>query len=222
MVVHVRFDNPTVSVTGAAAGQADECAIYRWCDYPGERLFQKVSFDVNGNPLDEYYPDTYNFHRQFFISESKRSGWNKCMGQEQSVEAFSTYKSTADTTPQNARAGVLYRNGFQTYKTEAGHIGNVAGVVNSSLAQIADYGGGSSTVSGGEVTAGFFVGTGSVSIDLTQVRDLGNSILGGGGTTSNTQIYPDGPDTLTIVVTNLSTTTSAVVFGRLSWTEAQA
>ena len=93
MVVHVRFDNPTVSVTGAAAGQADECAIYRWCDYPGERLFQKVSFDVNGNPLDEYYPDTYNFHRQFFISESKRSGWNKCMGQEQSVEAFSTYKS---------------------------------------------------------------------------------------------------------------------------------
>ena len=130
MVVHVRFDNPTVSVTGAAAGQADECAIYRWCDYPGERLFQKVSFDVNGNPLDEYYPDTYNFHRQFFISESKRAGWDKCMGQERSVEAYSTYKSVADTTPQNARAGVLYRDGFQTYKTEAGHIGNVSGVVN--------------------------------------------------------------------------------------------
>jgi hypothetical protein len=65
------------------------------------------------------------------------------------------------------------------------------------------------------------VGSGANSIDLSQVRDLGNSILGGGGTTSNTQIYPDGPDTLTIVVTNL-TAQSCNVFGRLSWTEAQA
>ena len=100
-------------------------------------------------------------------------------------------------------------------------VGNVSGRANSSLAQIADYSGGSSTVSGGEVTAGFFVGSGANSIDLSQVRDLGNSILGGGGTTSNTQIYPDGPDTLTIVVTNLTATTCSV-FGRLSWTEAQA
>jgi hypothetical protein len=100
-------------------------------------------------------------------------------------------------------------------------VGNVAGRINSSLAQIADYAAGSTTVTGGEVTAGFFVGSGANSIDLSQVRDLGNSILGGGGTTANTQIYPDGPDTLTIVVTNL-TAVSCNVFGRLSWTEAQA
>jgi len=101
-------------------------------------------------------------------------------------------------------------------------VGNISGRVNSSLAQIADYAGiTTTTVSGGEVTAGFFVGSGANSIDLSQVRDLGNSILGGGGTTANTQIYPDGPDTLTIVVTNL-TTIPCNVFGRLSWTEAQA
>ena len=100
-------------------------------------------------------------------------------------------------------------------------VGNVANRINSSLAQIADYSAGSTTVTGGEVTAGFFVGSGANSIDLSQVRDLGNSILGGGGTAANTQIYPDGPDTLTIVVTNL-TATSCSVFGRLSWTEAQA
>jgi len=100
-------------------------------------------------------------------------------------------------------------------------VGNIPNTINSSLAQIADYGGGSTTVTGGEVTAGFFVGSGANSIDLTNVRDLGNSILGGGGANSNTQIYPDGPDTLTIVATNLSS--SAVnVAGRLSWTEAQA
>ena len=104
-------------------------------------------------------------------------------------------------------------------------IGNASGQQNSSLAQIADYAGvGGATgvqVNGGEVTAGFFVGSGANSIDLTQVRDLGNCILGGGGTTSGTNIYPDGPDTLTIVATNLgSNTTNA--FARISWTEAQA
>jgi hypothetical protein len=100
-------------------------------------------------------------------------------------------------------------------------VGNSAGRVNSSLAQIADYAAGSTTVTGGEITAGFFLGGGAASIDLTQVRDLGNAILGGGGTAANAQIYPDGPDTLTIVVTNLAAQ-SCNVFGRLSWTEAQA
>jgi len=121
MVVHVRVDKPTVSVTGGAVGQADEVGVYRWCDYPGERLFQKVSFDVNGNPLDEYYPDTYNFHRQFFVSESKRAGWDRCMGQERPVEASYAYAQTANTVPQNARSSVMYRNGYQTYKTAAAH-----------------------------------------------------------------------------------------------------
>lgn len=100
-------------------------------------------------------------------------------------------------------------------------VAGVAGIQNSSLAQIANYSGGSTTVSGGEVTGGFFVNS-TTSIDLSDVRDLGNSILGGGGTTSNVNIYPDGPDTLTIVVTNLSASTAATVVGRLSWTEAQA
>ena len=84
-----------------------------------------------------------------------------------------------------------------------------------------DYAGGSSIVVGGEVTAGFFVGSGANSIDLTNVRDLGNSIVGGGGASSSSQIYPDGPDVLTIAVTNIGAA-SATVFGRLSWTEAQA
>ena len=101
-------------------------------------------------------------------------------------------------------------------------VGNISGRINSSLAQVADYAGiTTTTVTGGEVTAGFFVGSGANSIDLSQVRDLGNSILGGGGAAANSQIYPDGPDTLTIVVTNL-TTVPCNVFGRLSWTEAQA
>jgi hypothetical protein len=92
--------------------------------------------------------------------------------------------------------------------------------VNSSLAQIADYAGQNYQVNGGETTAGFFVdGTGTT--DLSLVRDLGNSILGGGGLTSNIEIYPDGPDVLTFIATNVGLNT-VNVFGRLSWTEAQA
>ena len=98
-------------------------------------------------------------------------------------------------------------------------IGNAAGQ-NSSLAQIASYAGGSTTVSGGEVAGGFFV-QGTDRLDLSTVRDLGNSILGGGGANANSQIYPDGPDTMTIVVRNLGAA-STTVFARLGWTEAQA
>ena len=95
-----------------------------------------------------------------------------------------------------------------------------AAVQNSSLAQIASYAGGSTTVTGGETAGGFFI-QGTDRLDLTTVRDLGNSILGGGGTAANSQIYPDGPDTMTIVVRNLGAS-NATVFGRLGWTEAQA
>jgi len=93
-------------------------------------------------------------------------------------------------------------------------------VSNSSLAQVADYAGLSTIVLGGEVTGGFYV-QGTSAIDLNNVRDLGNSILGGGSGQANTNVYPDGPDVLSIVVTNLSDI-DVDVLGRLGWAEAQA
>jgi hypothetical protein len=99
---------------------------------------------------------------------------------------------------------------------------NVGG---SSFAQTASHAA-ATTITGGEVIGGFYVdstgaafGTSTYSTDL--VRDLGNSILGGGGTATNTQIYPDGPDTLTIMIQNLGGA-AATAYGRISWTEAQA
>ena len=97
---------------------------------------------------------------------------------------------------------------------------NAINVPSSSLAQIADYAGNNVTVFGGEGTAGFFVSSTGTS-DISSVRDLGNSLQGGGFGYSNAGIYPDGPDTLTIVVTNLATSAQPVL-GRISWTEAQA
>lgn len=107
--------------------------------------------------------------------------------------------------------------GSQTWKNV---IQGSATEFNSSLSQIADYAGGSATVAGGEVTGGFFVNS-TTSLSLESVRDLGNAILGGGTTSPTANIYPDGPDVLTISVTNLGAS-SQDVFGRLSWTEAQA
>ena len=98
----------------------------------------------------------------------------------------------------------------------------------SSLAQIADHTG-PCYVSGGESMFSFYAvnnaGSTNFSVataDLTKLRDLGNSILGGGtSTTPGVGIYPDGPDTLTIVAVNLGGSNSTVQT-RLSWTEAQA
>jgi len=95
----------------------------------------------------------------------------------------------------------------------------------SSLAQIAVNGatGTTATITGGESLAALYVPAGVNTLDLTNVRDLGNSILGGGvnNTVPTTQagLYPDGPDILYVVVT---TATAVNVQARLSWKEAQA
>lgn len=82
------------------------------------------------------------------------------------------------------------------------------------------------TIAGGDVIFAFYTdnagGTNySVTrVDLTKVRDLGNSILNGDGSTSNPG-FPNGPDIITIVATNIGTT-PANISATLSWTEAQA
>ena len=105
-----------------------------------------------------------------------------------------------------------------------GSAGNWTNVGGSSLAQYANHGT-SASVSGGESIFTFFSPAGAVNTeDLTKVRDIGNSILGGGtnNTVSSTpaNVYPDGPDVLTVALTPLSA--NAWVAARLSWTEAQA
>jgi len=83
------------------------------------------------------------------------------------------------------------------------------------------------TITGGEVIYATYLNTvggtnlTTTTVDLTQVRDLGNSVLGGGYAASQIGVYPDGPDTITVVGTNLFTS-PANTYVRLAWTEAQA
>ena len=100
------------------------------------------------------------------------------------------------------------------------------GAFTSSLCQVAPNITNTVTVVGGEsVAAAFTNSNGQTTLDLTQVRDLGNSILGGGTTntlpTTQAGFYPDGPDILYVCVTPL-TATAVTVNARLSWKEAQA
>jgi hypothetical protein len=83
-----------------------------------------------------------------------------------------------------------------------------------------------STISGGDQAFAFYTDNGggsnysTTNFDLSKVRDLGTSILSGNGTPSAPG-FPNGPDILTIVATNIGLT-SADISARLSWTEAQA
>ena len=80
---------------------------------------------------------------------------------------------------------------------------------------------------GGAVVGGPGVGTtyNTTQQDFTQVKDLGTNIIGGGQISGTAGIYPDGPETITIVATNLSPTGYASpgnLVARYSWNEAQA
>jgi hypothetical protein len=84
------------------------------------------------------------------------------------------------------------------------------------------------TYSGGDTIFSFYTdnsgGSSNPSVtrfDLDSIRELGTSVLSGNGSVT-TPGFPNGPDVLTIVVTNLSSAAAADVNVRMSWTEAQA
>jgi len=84
----------------------------------------------------------------------------------------------------------------------------------------------SGTVTGGDTIFSFYTdnagGTNlsATRYDLESIKELGTSILSGNGS-SLTPGFPNGPDVLTIVATNIGSST-AKVSSRISWTEAQA
>lgn len=113
MALYVRFNK--VEYTPVAAPPNQD--VFRYCDYPGERLLQRVKFDVNGNPLDEYTADVYNFHRQFNVQPNKRAAWDRLVGQESPQEAYLAQQSLVQPS---SRVKVDLLDGFQTPKGEHG------------------------------------------------------------------------------------------------------
>jgi hypothetical protein len=95
----------------------------------------------------------------------------------------------------------------------------------SSLSQV-NFHASNNSVSGGEVCFGAFTAPGVNVLDLSVVRDLGNSILGGGSTlaypANDLNKYPDGPDILSLCAQNTGGVTTNSIIARIGWTEAQA
>jgi hypothetical protein len=101
---------------------------------------------------------------------------------------------------------------------------NVGG---SSLTQFVFHSNGTTLLANtGEPVFGFYLNTQqgtyqTTQQDLTQLMPLGHSINGGGTANTNSSIYPDGPDVLTLVAQNISPA-AGFIQARMSWNEAQA
>jgi len=96
---------------------------------------------------------------------------------------------------------------------------NFAGVASPSLTQIIQHTS-NDTVSGGTQIYNFRAAgqngvEASTTIDISELFELSNSILGGDS------VFPDGPDILTIAVSRLTGSTT-LTSAKLTWTEAQA
>ena len=121
----------------------------------------------------------------------------------------------------------LILNGYASGAMSGSFVSPVqsASGITSSFAQIALNTNAVNVTGGESVAAAYTNATSQTTLDLSQVRDLGNSILGGGTSntvpTSQAGFYPDGPDILYVVATPL-TSTSSTILARLSWKEAQA
>ena len=92
-------------VTGAtaAAGAATYRNLVRYCEFPGNRLFTSVSFDVNGNPLDYYDQYVPVMLEKFAVLPNKRDGYNKLVGQQVPIPGVSAPKQSVVYDPQNAK-----------------------------------------------------------------------------------------------------------------------
>ena len=133
-----------------------------------------------------------------------------------SMSQMDTFLQTSTTTPSTARIDLIL-NG----RPASGTFQNVGG---SSLAQVAYHAANTAIVGGESIFSFFTTPNNAWTEDLSQVRDIGQSIYGGGTTntvsTTPTGLYPDGPDVITICA-NVFTGTSTVQT-RVSWQEAQA
>ena len=69
----------------ARAGDMVQDNVF-YCDFPGERMLKTVSFEVNGNPLDDFNSFSYVFERQFKLRADKKVGYYRNVGQELPIE----------------------------------------------------------------------------------------------------------------------------------------
>lgn len=91
----------------------------RYCEFPGNRLFQLVKFDVNGNPLDQYDSLIPLMLEKFCIPPNKRVGHDRLVGQEVPLAGYAGLKAAVvtDADAANTPAGIGKQNNGQSNQT---------------------------------------------------------------------------------------------------------
>lgn len=84
--------------------------LVRYCEYPANKLFTNIKFDVNGNPLDEYTDLCTSMYQKFRVQPNKEVGYNRLVGQEVPIEAISGPASCPVTDNDPANAAVVLAN----------------------------------------------------------------------------------------------------------------
>lgn len=96
---YTRYTQEYVNLNGTPVELGSAASNYvRYCEYPGERLFSNVRFDVNSNPLDDYHAESMIFRRKFEILPHKLTGWKRIVGQEVPIDGVSDALSIAGTS----------------------------------------------------------------------------------------------------------------------------
>ena len=91
----------------------------RYCEYPGNRLFTQVKFDVNGNPLDQYNEMIPIMLEKFCTPPNKRTGHDRLVGQEVALTGYGGLCAAvvSDADKDNTPPGISKANGTQSNQT---------------------------------------------------------------------------------------------------------
>lgn len=92
--------------------------LVRWVEYPANRLFKKVWFNVNNNPLDEYNDVASVMYQKFCVPVNKEIGYNRMTGQEVPHDAWSGVKNV--NVLQSDNGAIAAQNWVSSVKTATG------------------------------------------------------------------------------------------------------
>ncbi len=103
----------------------------RYCEFPGNRLYSLVKFDVNGNPLDQYDTMIPTMLEKFCTPPNKRAGHDRLVGQEVPLTGYSGLccSTVSDADAANTPPGITKFSSSQSNQT--------VGIFNEGVGQVA-------------------------------------------------------------------------------------
>jgi hypothetical protein len=101
--------------------------LARYCEFPGNKAFKLVKFDVNGNPLDQYSQNIPLMLEKFCVMPNKRVGYDRLVGQEVPLIGYGAVRSNAATDANSSAtpAGISLPTGLFNSNAPGGIVGGV-------------------------------------------------------------------------------------------------